>query len=826
MSCAPVYAQSGTGEVWGRVSDMSGKSVADAAVTVTDVDTTESRHTKTDSGGRFGVAALAPGHYQVTVDHDGFASRRQDDIVLLPGHRMQVDLPLRQAPLPETIALNPYPPIVESGRTHASAFVAETEIEHLPVIGLRYLRLAQLTPAVSQDTATGGVSVLNLPSIENRLIVDGFDHTSSLTGDPLGHDSVALVPYELSASSVQAYRIQTAAAPAENGRAAAAVIDVVTKSGANAFHGNAQDYFGDRRLNAQTALDQNAGLHQPAYRNNQPSALVGGPIIRNDSFFLVSYDGVRRTDDIARDQRQDLFLGRTDHAFAGQHLMLRYIDQQFHGAAAAQAALRTRSGAASLASAFGPLVNEARVLYGESFDDERPQASPSLVVWQGGSFVAANGAGLFGPHHFQTRRLEAADSISFIKGRHSIKVGADMLRDRNVVQFGPQTGDLGIVGADVTQYGGFVQDAWRATRALTVDLGARYDLQAFDGNLIRRARRDWAPRVGFAFSPGQRRHVFRAAYGLFYGSTPGLIPAFARTFDGELPASLPSMAVIDSSFTTPRVDQASVGWEFEEYRAGSFGIDYLFARGERLPRPVDINIGGQFPGLDRVVSFQSSGQSLYNGITLHTRARMLQQLFYTVAYTFARSDETPQQPIAMVFGGLNGRRSLAIQDGTLDVRAPGNSDRHHQLTVSAMYDTSLLAVDRHGFSKRLIAGWEFGMVYALQTGRPYSAYVNGDINGDRNPFDDLAPGTTWNQYRLPYQSSFDPRVARRFAVGASRQLSLIWEAFNLSNRPNYTAVDNTLYQLDGTSLIRNPLFGRTTAQAYGRMMQFAARITF
>jgi len=86
--------------------------------------------------------------------------------------------------------------------------------------------------------------------------------------------------------------------------------------------------------------------------------------------------------------------------------------------------------------------------------------------------------------------------------------------------------------------------------------------------------------------------------------------------------------------------------------------------------------------------------------------------------------------------------------------------------------------------------------------------VNGDINGDRNAFNDLAPGTMWNQYRLPFQSSFDPRVARRFSFGGSRQLHIIWEAFNLTNRPNYTAVDNTLYAASGATLVPNPLFHR------------------
>src|SRR5689334_22299285 len=133
---------------------MTGEPIAGAVVTVTNVDTTERRHVTTNASGVFGFAVLFPGPYQVTATHDGFAGRRQDDIVLLPGQRMQVNLPLRQAPLPETIALNPHPLIMETGRTHASAIVAEAEIEHLPLIGRRYLRLAHLTPAVTFDATT------------------------------------------------------------------------------------------------------------------------------------------------------------------------------------------------------------------------------------------------------------------------------------------------------------------------------------------------------------------------------------------------------------------------------------------------------------------------------------------------------------------------------------------------------------------------------------------------------------------------------------------------------------------------------------------------
>jgi hypothetical protein len=877
FSCVPAYAQSGTGEIWGRVTATTGEVVERATVTVTDVNTRADRETHTDNSGRFGFAALPAGRYQVTATHDGFAGRRQDDIVLLPGQRMQIDLPLRRAPMPETIAVNPYPPIAESGRTHASAIVAETEILDLPVAGRRYVRLAELTPAVTQDARTGGVSVMDLPSAQNRLLIDGFDHTSSVTGEPIGREGPSRAPYQLSQAAVDAYRIETNGAPAENGRGGAAVFNVVTRSGANAFHGSGYEYFGDRALNGRKKLDEKAGLHKPPYRNNQFGGVAGGPIVREHNFFLLGYDGLQQTAGTsaspnlslfsavgagalsrleaalpraARDQHQDLVLARTDHEYARQHLTLRYVDQQFDGqpidttdiqpaiSSDALSSLRTRSAGASLGSALGSaVVNEARVQYATVRDQENPSTSPAVVVWQGGSLVAQTGSSLYGPHAFGTRRLQAGDSLSWVVGGHSVKAGGDILRDRNVTRFGRRTtavfqtiGAFGAgvpdavtqtlatatVNADVTQYAAFVQDAWRASGALTIDVGVRYDLQDF-GGAVARDRNNWAPRVGLAYAPGERKNVFRAAYGLFYGSTPALIPAFAQGFPN---------VVINSTFATPRVHHASAGWEWEKYRVGSMGIDYLFARGEGLPRAIDVNIGGAFAAAGRVVSFQSTGQSLYNGVTFHQRARILQQLFYTVAYTFARSDDTPQEPIAMVFGGMSGRRSLAIQGQMLDTRAPGNNDQHQRLTVSAMYDTSLLVVDRRGLSKRLLENWEYGVVYTWQTGLPYSAFVNGDINGDGNAFNDLAPDTTRNQYRLPYQGSLDPRVARRFRLGRSQQLHVIWEAFNLTNRPNVRAADNTLFWLNGSSLAPNPLFGRATAQADGRVMQIAARFTF
>jgi len=805
FSCAPAYAQSGAGEIWGRVASDTGEVLGNASVTLTNADTGVDRQTRSDDHGRFAFPAVAAGRYQVTVEHDGFAGRRQDDIVLVPAQRLQIELRLRHAPLPETIALNPYPPIAESARTHASAIVAETEAQDLPVLGRRYPSLAELTPAISEDAATGGLSVMNLPSAQNRFVIDGFDHTSSLTGEPIGLEGPTRVPYQVSEGSIEGFRVETNGAPADVGRAAGSTFNIVTRSGGNSLRGSAYEFFGDRALNAERTIDERAGLETTPYRNNQFGATLGGPISKEHNFFFVSYDGLRRSTTAPADQDQNLLLARTDHAFAGQHLMLRYMNQQYDGevldSASAPSLLRNRSIAGSLESGIGGwLVNDARMQVARNRDEAAAQAN------------------LYGPHEFVTDRMQFGDALSWIAGGHSFKAGADVLRDRNSGQFSIDSLFPVSMNADLTQYGAFFEDAWRATAALSIDLGLRYDAQDFEKAMPLNLN-NWAPRVGMAYAPGERKSVFRAAYGLFYGSTPTVIAALH---------SFPFPTTIDPTFNAARVHQASAGWEVEKYRAGSLGIDYLFARGERLPRAVDVNVGRAFVPLPtRVVSFQSTGESIYNGVTLHARARVLQQLFYTIAYTLSRSDETPQQPIGMVFGDAGARRTLAIDGATLQTRYPGNNDQHQQLVISAMYDTSLLAVDKHGLSKRLLKDWEYGLVSRWHTGNPYSAYVNGDINGDFNAFNDLAPGTTWNQYRLPHQASLDPRIARRFHVGSTGQWSLIWEAFNLTNRPNYTAVNNIQSTgLAPTVLVPNPQFGQRTRQLNGRVMQLAARIAF
>jgi hypothetical protein len=122
--------------------------------------------------------------------------------------------------------------------------------------------------------------------------------------------------------------------------------------------------------------------------------------------------------------------------------------------------------------------------------------------------------------------------------------------------------------------------------------------------------------------------------------------------------------------------------------------------------------------------------------------------------------------------------------------------------------------------------WTLSAIYTLQSGQPYSAYVSTDINGDNNRFNDIAPGTTRNQYRYPASASLDPRAARDISLGRTTRLTLIWEAFNLLNRDTYNLVNQILYSATGTTLQRNSLFGDLTGTSDPRIMQLAVKLSF
>src|SRR5262249_52583968 len=398
-----------------------------------------------------------------------------------------------------------------------------------------------------------------------------------------------------------------------------------------------------------------------------------------------------------------------------------------------------------------------------------------------------------------------------------------------------------------------------------------------DTSVMNRDKNNLGPRIGIAYSPAGRKYVMRAGYGLFYGRTTSIMVGTAHsnnglnvhtiTFTGNqvptypniftsLPtgASLPrpTIFVFDPGFQNPRVQQASAGVEYQLMANTSVSVNYLFVRGDQLPRSTDINIGassdvaytvagssqtlayprfaaGPFTNFARVIQFQSSAESQYNGVTFELNRRMTNHTQLRVAYTVGKVTDTVPDATAVVPGSSSDDAKYASNPANFDVdRAVGNNDQRHRLVVSGVWDTNAIAEHHEGAMKHVVEGWSFSAILSAQSGQPYSARVGAvDLNRDGNTRNDYAPGTVRNQYNLPAQVTVDPRVARTFAVQTVR-ITLIAEAFNLFNRANVTSVNTTLYSVNTTTNVLTPqsTFGQTLGVGDPRIGQIAVKVAF
>ena len=440
---------------------------------------------------------------------------------------------------------------------------------------------------------------------------------------------------------------------------------------------------------------------------------------------------------------------------------------------------------------------------------------------------------------------------------------------------------------DINEYSFFAQDEWRLSSDLTANVGLRYDLQRFaqptvrnpdpqlanagiDTSRLNTDVNNWGPRVGLAWSPSGRRYVARAGYGLFYGRTPSIMVGTAHsnnginvqtiTFTGALVptypnifTSIPSGATIpkptifvfDPGYQNPRVQQASAGVDYALNGATSASVSYLFVHGDQLSRSTDINIGaalpvtfttnagealphyqfagGPFTSFGRIIQFESSALSTYHGVTFEVNRRFSHGFQGRAAYTLGKVEDTVPDATAVVPGGGDDAKFASNPADFETDRAPGNNDQRHRVVASGVYTTS----GRGGspVARHLTGGWTFAAIFTAQSGQPYSGYVSADINRDGNNRNDIAPGTTRNQFRLPAQVTLDPRIARDFGLRRAK-LQVIWEAFNLLNRDNISSVRTGLYTASGTVLTRASNFGDPLTSSGPRIMQLAAKLTF
>jgi hypothetical protein len=607
------FGQTNTATIRGRVHDAQGASVPSATVTVTNPDTGISRTVQTASDGSFIVGSLLPAVVDLTVSARGFAATKRSGLLLEIGRTAAVDIELSVAGVQERVEVAANVSAVDTTRSVVDAVIGSSAIEALPLNGRNFLELALLVPgnapAPNFDPTKSNSVVISSAGQLGRggnITIDGADNNDDVVGGPLQN---------VTQESVQEFQIATNRFTAESGRSASSVINVVTKSGTDRLRGSASLFLRDSGWQGLPAtFDRSAGDSLP-FDRQQLAGAVGGPLVAGQAFWFGAaeyrnQDGavlvgsrevgsrtIRRTfapaplDDALGSARVDW------HANGADALMIRYagehaddtgassLDRAIGSASQRQRSRNTYHSVVGTWTRVGTsLVNAATVSFSAFDNDIAPVAAgPQLTfpsIQDGSSFRVPQGT--------TQKRLQLADAVSVVRGRHNLRGGGewqrvDSLFDLGVFREGrvelvedfatfDHNGDgrvddrdllfavtlrsgrpeqaLVIPDADNNYFAAFVQDDWRVRPDLTLNLGVRYELDTDVKNVSRigeinplvqpflhgtrkRDTNNLGPRLGFNWAPGDGRTSVHGGYGIYYDRITLEIQSLERGLDGR-----------------------------------------------------------------------------------------------------------------------------------------------------------------------------------------------------------------------------------------------------------------------------------------------------
>ena len=293
FAVAPALAQSTTTVIYGTVTDSTGAVVPNARVTAVNSDTNLSRSAETNSQGEYRIEILPIGHYEVRVDASGFQKFIQSGIVLTLDQVALVNATLQVGNVNETVSVTAAPPMINTSNATIGRTVGNAEITTLPIVNRNVYTLLSLTPGVRSSTngivlgypqqitiinggTEGGVGAVTY-YLDGGLNMTGLRNTGNILPNP---------------DALQEFRVDTNNYSAAYGRSSSGVVNAVTNSGTNQFHGSLFEFVRNNILDANIWSNQGA---KPPLHRNQFGGSIGGPIKRNKTFFFFSYQGLRQS---------------------------------------------------------------------------------------------------------------------------------------------------------------------------------------------------------------------------------------------------------------------------------------------------------------------------------------------------------------------------------------------------------------------------------------------------------------------------------------------------------------------------------------------------
>jgi len=929
--------------VKGRILDPQGKSVVGADVTVSNAPTGFTKSTKTNQDGDYSFAGLLiTDNYSVKVQASGFKPADQQNIVLRANQAAVVNFTLTVSGEQSQITVFGTPGSVTVDNDQVTTRFDVQKIESTPILNRKITAIPLLDSGVRQAQTTGDLFINEVLFVINgtgrRQTTYDLDNTDA--NDSWGRQTMfAAIPF----SAVQELNVDKNSLSSEYGRNAGTAVDVVTKSGSNDWHG---DFIGMGRPQFSEAKQPLAAV--PAYNTlAQGSAMVSGPLVKDKTFLLLSYEYTNQNRDAVITSpidpgaiysgtfSQNLGFIRLDHQFSPNNMLTvrgnldRFTDSNPQDAVsgvnlptvARTFARYTYQAAITDNATLTPnLLNEARFefLLGSPITQFLPvtQATQEFIsgIYTNGESRIAN----LSNHQYQW-----ADTLNWSKGKHQIKTGFDVVYSSSG-GYGTEFGSGYLLGrfqinsayANIpiatlltynpglpppgappkspplssaftqsfgtatynekeTLLGLFVQDNWRVTPNLVVNLGLRYDLQT-----LTQGNTNFSPRVGVAYTlfGGDKPTVLRAGYGMYYTELPANIVAnssingpqgvytytvqpgqfgFPTTFSPitnippgtVLPARdiqilagqcnylnqfLPvsQLHFCPNKLLNPYTQQWNLGIEQQLAKDWVLSMDYIGSHTIHINQPIDLNSPSGFtrtaPGQVRSATAANNTRPIIpvpGGYRQVLAYMSLGTSFYDGLQVGLKKQFTTHFALLASYTWSH----------TIDtVEWDGTSQNPNDYSCPVACEkarSQLNQTNRASFSGtyQFPYGFTLGGYAFLGSGYPYNALTGVDNNGDGNNSDRPVVGggvVPRNWATAPSIYNLAASLQKNFKIKERLGLNLRAEVYNFLNTRIY-------YSLNGTygnaalpaATFSTPVGGIANVGA-PRQMQFLAQIVF
>lgn len=519
LLAAPVRSQVVGANIGGIVTDETGAALPGVTVTITNKANGRQQVVVTGPEGNYRAVALQPAAYEITADLSGFTTVRRE-ITLTVGAAVTLDVKLGVAAVQETITVTGETPLVEVAKSQPSSAVVSEQVSTLPVLERNFLTLAQLLPGSAPDNSrTQRFAVTKFGGVADQrngftTVVDGGDIDDAIWGSPT---------INFTQDAVQEFKVFRNQFDAEYGRALAAVVTVVTKSGTNNLSGTGF-YFGrDRELNARNAFART----KPPFDQQRLGASAGGPVVLNRTHFfgVYEYNNVDTVRIIALPSSNP-FAARENGVFpsgSNNHMAAAKIDHRANDAHSFfaryaydnQEALRT-SQVSSDSNNIDDFNRTHSLIGGDNWVMAQNRVNTIRIhllkhnLWtlpRSTDLGIARPSATFGqsqvnPQYFPRTRLSFYDTLYVNTPRHDVKIGGEFtwtshdfeahFFERGIFTFttdapftpdDPRTWPIsfvqqkpGFYNYKSSEIALFVQDDWRIVPRVRINLGLRYDL--------------------------------------------------------------------------------------------------------------------------------------------------------------------------------------------------------------------------------------------------------------------------------------------------------------------------------------------------------------